>query len=503
MSSIAFRCGAAVFGLLGLAGGVVGQPLPQHALFRLEGHAGELYSVVWSPQDRYLVSSSDDRTVRLWDPATGEEIRRLGPFPHGVPSLQFSPVDDKLVALAVFDGSVRLYDSDTGRELWKTHSGDHVPRSLAFAPDGNTIATGGDDGTIVIWNAADGKRRLTITAHERLIRSLAFSPDGRTLASGGGGEQTAALWDPTTGERVHPLCGFDRIEGVAFSPDGKTVALVGSYEKYVWLCETASGKERLKIPHALAPHAVAFSPDGRTLVTGAQVGDTAYLWDADTGQELLRLSGHTKFIYGLAFSHDGKRLATASYDRTVLVWDVKAITKRPSVRRKLEQRELDAYGGDIGSLDGERAYRAVVALASAPEQASAWFAEYLRPEASPFLPKLLADLDADDFDVREAASHALQKQGWSTVPGLREELKRDNLSPEARRRIGRILEVVGALPVSESFLRPRRAIETLERIGSEDGRKLLERMTAKEFGADVVEEAKASLARLKRASNRP
>src|SRR5262249_17476255 len=141
MSRIAFRCGAALFGLLGLTAGVVGQPLSQTPLVQLTRHSRAVYSVAWSPQGKHLASSADDGTVRLWNPTTGWEIRKLGPFPRGVPAVQFSPVDDKLVALAVFDGSVRLYDSETGRELWTTHSGDHVPRSLAFARDGNTIAT--------------------------------------------------------------------------------------------------------------------------------------------------------------------------------------------------------------------------------------------------------------------------------------------------------------------------------------------------------------------------
>jgi sugar lactone lactonase YvrE len=427
----------------------------------------------------------------------------LRPCTIGVCAAQFSPVDDNLLALAAFDGTIRLFDSETGRELWNVRYHDRHPLSLAFTPDGKSIATGGEEGTIAIWNVAGGKRRLTMTGHEHMVYAVASSPDGRTLASGSN-DQTAALWDLTTGERRHTLRGFHLVNGVAFSPDGKTVATVGTYDKLIRLWETATGKERLRIPHDLGPLALAFTPDGRTLVTGAQVNNTAYLWDADTGQELKRLSGHRKIIYGLAISPDGDRLATASYDKTVLVWDVKAVTKRPALTTKLDGRALKTLWADLAGTDAERAYRAVCSLTLDPEQTLPFIGAHLRPAAPPPpLARLIADLDAEEFDVRETASRALEQLGAVAAPGLREALQQAKLSPEARQRIRLVLDRVAASPVPVASLRPLRTIEVLERIGSEDARRLLEKLTAKEYTADVVVEAKASLARLKRVSTRP
>jgi WD40 repeat protein len=503
MSHVALRCAAAILGLLSLTAGVVGQPLPEHALFQLKGHSHEVYCVAWSPQGKYLASSGRDGTLRLWDLTTGKEYDRLGPFSSGITAVKFSPVDGRLVALAGLDGAVRLLDWDTGRELWKAQYGD-VLCSLSFAPDGKTIASGGFGGTMVVWDAATGRRLLTMKCHDQVTSSLAFSPGGHMIASGSG-NQNAVLWD-IAGERLCTLRGSDRVTGVAFSPDGKTLAVVGPSDKGIRLWETASGRERRKIPHDGDPLTVAFSPDGRTLATVAYEDCTVYLWDANTGAALGRFSGHDRPIRALAFSPEGDRLATGSYDTTAIVWDVKTITKRRSFASRISTDHLDAIWADLAGADAELAYRNIWSLAADPATTLPWLREKLQKiPPRPSLDKLIADLDADEFEVREDASRALERLRAAARPELRQALRQRELSPEARRRIRDVLEreLIAIAPGSDDALRCHRVVEILERIGGDDARKLLEKMTAKEFGADVVEEANASLERLKRASNRP
>ena len=241
---------------------------------------------------------------------------------HGdeVRSVAFSP-DGNTLASGSYDNTIRLWNSSTGAPLNTLTGHTRWVHSVAFSPDGNTLASGSWDNTIRLWNANTGEHLKTLTGDAR-IYSVTFSPDGKMLASVR--RATIRLWNANTGEHLKTLIGHTgSVNSVAFSPDGKTLAS-GSHDKTIKLWDTHTGE----LLHTLKGHynwvnSVAFSPDGHTLASGGQdaLGNTLRLWDANTGELLHTLKGHRGGVRSVAFSPDGQTLASASDDKTIRLWN--------------------------------------------------------------------------------------------------------------------------------------------------------------------------------------
>jgi len=200
----------------------------------LTGHSSYVMSVAFSPDGKTLASSGGDTTVKLWDAATGTEIKTLkGHGYHVVLSVAFSP-DGKTIASGSHDQTIKLWNVADGKEIRTLTGHSKQVRSVAFSPDGTTLASGSEDRTIKLWNVADGKEIRTLTGHSGYVMSVAFSPDGKTLASASN-DDTVKLWDAATGTETQTLTGHsDAVWSVAFSPDGKTLASA-SYDKTIKL----------------------------------------------------------------------------------------------------------------------------------------------------------------------------------------------------------------------------------------------------------------------------
>ena len=207
---------------------------------------------------------------------------------------------------------------------------------VAFSPDGRLLATASRDQTARLWDPATGECLRTLTGHDGWVLGVAFSPDGRLLATASM-DQTARLWDPATGECLRTLTGHDHwVIGVAFSPDGRLLATADSAApgdagplvegaapaQAARLWDPATGEHlRTLTGHDGWVNGVAFSPDGRLLATASR-DQTARLWDLATGECLRTLTGHDRAVLGVAFSPDGRLLATASSDETAWLWDL-------------------------------------------------------------------------------------------------------------------------------------------------------------------------------------
>jgi hypothetical protein len=238
--------------------------------------------------------------------------------------------------------------------------------------------------------------------------------------------------------------------------------------------------------------------DGRTIVSGG-FDKTIRFWETATGKERLLFSGHQAGVRSLVYAPDHRHLASGGSDGVVRLLDIVAlIHEGKPPKDALDARELDALWTDLAGADVPKSYRALGVLAAAPRQAVPFLQEHIGPAASAEekrLTALIADLDSGQFVVRERASQALYNLGDLAVPALQKALEASG-SVEARRRIEQILQQLQGPVTEPERMRPLRAVEALEQIGTPDARKVLEALAKGAPEAWLTREARASLERL-------
>jgi RNA polymerase sigma factor (sigma-70 family) len=463
---------------------------------RLPGQGSPVLSLSLSADGKTLAVGGY-RTIRLWDLASGKELRPLAGHQQGVNRLVFSP-DGRRVASGSSgdDHTVFLWDPATGKEICRLTGPAGGVDQLRFSPDGQTLAVG--NGSLVLWDAATGREVLRSPAPTSGVAGL--SPDGRFRCDNPGPDGTLALWDLRTGREVRRFKGYPRsLSSVTFSAGAEYLAAAFHTEpRAVIIWEVATGARLCEFKEGAGTHsALAFSPDGKTLASGCSDG-TVCLWEVATGKERRRFRGHGGGVLALAFSPDGRRLVSGGDDTLGMVWDV---FSRPgqSAAGGLAPEELPALWADLVGADAARAHEAVGRLAAAPDQALAFFRTHLRP-AAPVSPqrlaRLIADLDDERFAVREQASRELTEIRGIAEDALRR-ARETGPSPEVRRRAGQILEKL-PLTASPEHLRRFRALEVLEVLATPGARRLLAELAGGAPGAMLTREAEASLGRLTR-----
>lgn len=310
----------------------------RQVVLTLHGHGARVLAVAFSLDGRRLASTSMDGTVKLWDLPRSENraateapvmapTRTLAGHKDRVLGVVFNP-DGSLLASTGNDRQVIIWDASTGNLLRKL-KGQLIPNpytSLAFSPDGRWLASGSENNKIKVWDVASGEDIFTLSGHARPILSVLFSSNGRRLISAGR-DRKVMVWDLTAGEHgeLTPRCVLSGLSmGVwcaALSPDGQRLAVGGPLsDGKVRVYDTATGQLRHELEGHIRVVSVAFSPDGKRIAS-AGLDKMVRLWDTATGQEVLALHGHADLVGRVLFSPDGQRLASAAADGRVLVWD--------------------------------------------------------------------------------------------------------------------------------------------------------------------------------------
>jgi WD40 repeat protein len=474
------------------------------------GHRSPIDWLTFAPDGQTLISSEKERVSLLrWQLATGEEKQTFTLPLEKLIRSGLSPDGKTLATWERLDragGIVRLWDAATHQELhqlgqhtWTSDRAEMPRHPLAFSSDGKQLASV-DRESIVLWDVATGRKVRDFLAPQGEVHCVAFAPDGRTVGAGirEGGTARIFLWDVATGKELHAF-GHDAVETLVFSPDGKLLA-TGCWDLPVRLWDVATGKERLALTGLdKGVCNLAFSPDGKHLASAVSGQNTTVcVCEVLTGQVACRFGDDKLGAYSLAFAPDGRTVASGNGDSTILLWDLTGNKTAGGLQpSRFGATMLENLWDDLGG-NAAKAHEAVWQLVAVPGQAVPLLHERLHPAVpvdNQRIQALIAKLDSDSFAVRQQSTAELEKLGELIEPELRKALEAKP-ALEVRRRLGQLLEKLEGPVTSPNALRGFRAIEVLENIADRDARQVLQRLARGTPEARLTQEARASLQRL-------
>ncbi len=317
----------------------------------LAGHELGVRAVAVTADGRWVISASEDRTLKLWDLEHGALLRTLAGHRGPVRAVAVTP-DGKRAVSASYDRTLKLWDLERGSEI-RTLSGhtDHV-LAVAITPDGRHAVSASHDRTLKLWDLDSGAEIRTLSGHSDSLLAVAVTPDGRRAVSASY-DRTLKLWDLDSGAEILTMAGHGAsVSSVAVTPDGKR-AVSSSTDRTLKLWDLDSGAEILTMSgHGASVLAVTVTPDGRRAVSASE-DQTLRLWDLARGQEIGMLSGHASLVWGVAVTPDGSCAISAAEDRTLKLW---------GLEEARQTRTLTGHSAGVSAVavtpDGTRAISA-------------------------------------------------------------------------------------------------------------------------------------------------
>jgi RNA polymerase sigma factor (sigma-70 family) len=477
-------------------------------------------------------------SISTWDTATARRLHSFDvpPYPYTDPRRDHSPDGRYALTFAGDFAKLRLlvWDLAAGRLLHTLHPpGAPSQLTSAFSPDSSLLAVWhpGKETVIRLWAVRSGQEvRSFPESKAGWPGKLSFSANGQTLFVAG---KYTVGYDVATGKELfswrlkplpinsgareivggRPVTDDDRLawRALTVSPDGTTAACIlagGDFREprvpdRIVLCEARTGKVIRRWSDSGQAsrwwEQLAFSRDGRLLTSSD--GKVVHVWEVATGKEVCTFRGHRGEVQSLAFSANGRRLASASTDSTVLIWDLPLALGCAGTRTVGSgEKEVTAWWADLAGADAARAQAAIWRLARSPGASVPFLRRHLKPVAEAEVKeirRLVTDLDAGAFAVRERAFRQLKALGPAAEAALREALEK-KVSLEMRRRVEQLLDGLRNRPMAGEPLRTVRALAVLEQAGTPESGRLLRALAEGAPGGWLTGEARAAFDRLGR-----
>ena len=283
----------------------------------LAGHKSFVNYLEISADGRNLFSASADKTIKIWNLATGQVIRTLSGHTSAVNYLAISP-DSKTLFSASADKTIKVWNIETGEQLRTLKGHTSSVNHLKISSDGQILFSASADKTIKIWDVATSKEIRTLPGHISFVNALVISPDGETLFSGSA-DKTIKVWDVATGKEIRTLTNHNSfINALAISPDGETL-FSGSADKNIKIWDVVTGKEISTIKDSSFVNYLIINRDGQTLLSSS-ADKTIKLWNISNGKLIRTFNGFNQPINYFAISSDWQIMATGSHEQVIQIW---------------------------------------------------------------------------------------------------------------------------------------------------------------------------------------